>query len=75
MSVRMLAINDPPVRQRREQRRKNKALEKVVDPEKAARARINKSANRAAARKRKIQGRGAPTPSLFKLERETLLRV
>ena len=44
------------VTQRREQRRKNKALEKVVDPEKAARARINKSANRAAARKRKIQG-------------------
>jgi hypothetical protein len=34
----------------------------VVDPEKAARARINKSANRAAARKRKIQGRGLIHP-------------
>jgi U3 small nucleolar RNA-associated protein 20 len=43
------------ITERRDQRRKMKALEAVTDPEKAARARLVKNGKRAAARKRKIQ--------------------
>ena len=43
------------ITERRDQRRKMKALEAVTDPEKAARARLVKNGKRAAATKRKIQ--------------------
>jgi U3 small nucleolar RNA-associated protein 20 len=44
---------------RRDARRRAKALDAVVDPERAARARIAKAAKRTAARKRKVQERRA----------------
>lgn len=43
------------INQRRQDRRKRKALEQVTDPERAARIKINKNEKKTAAKKRKIQ--------------------